>query len=127
MLSSFLVSLLTLHQSHPLSPCLSTHPLPLPCPVIPLHWSIEPSQDLSSHSCPTRPSSATMQLEPWVPPCVLFRWLFSPWEFWWYWLVHIVLPMGLQTTSAPWVLSLAPPLGTLCSVQWLAVSIHYTL
>ena len=42
-----------------------------------------------------------------------------------YWLVHIVVPpMGLQTPSAPWVLSLAPSLGTLCSVQWMAVSIH---
>ena len=41
-----------------------------------------------------------------------------------YWLVHIVVPpMGLQTPSAPWVLSLAPSLGTLCSVQWMAVSI----
>jgi hypothetical protein len=29
-----------------------------------------------------------------------------------YWLVHIVVPpIGLQTPSAPWVLSLAPPLG----------------
>ena len=26
--------------------------------------------------------------------------------------------------SAPWVLSLVPPLGTLCLVQWLAESIH---
>ena len=32
--------------------------------------------------------------------------------------------MGLQTPSAPWVLSLAPPLGTLCSVQWLTESIY---
>jgi hypothetical protein len=32
--------------------------------------------------------------------------------------------MGRQTPSALWVLSLVPPLGTLCSVQWLAVSIH---
>ena len=32
--------------------------------------------------------------------------------------------MGLQTPSAPWVLSLVSPLGTLCSVQWLAESIH---
>jgi hypothetical protein len=40
-------------------------------------------------------------------------------------LVYIVVPpMGLQTPSAPWVLSLVPPLGTLCSVQWLALSIH---
>jgi hypothetical protein len=44
---------------------------------------------------------------------------------WRYWLVHIVVPpMGLQTPSAPCVLSLAPSLGTLCSVQWMAVSIH---
>jgi hypothetical protein len=32
--------------------------------------------------------------------------------------------MGLRNPSAPWVLSLAPSLGTLCSVQWMAVSIH---
>ena len=39
-------------------------------------------------------------------------------------LVDIVLlPMGLQTPSAPLVLSLAPPLGSLCSVQWLAANI----
>jgi hypothetical protein len=36
----------------------------------------------------------------------------------------VVLPMGLQTPSAPSNLSLAPPLGTPCSVQWLAESIH---
>jgi hypothetical protein len=23
-----------------------------------------------------------MRLEPWVPPCVLFGWWFSPWELW---------------------------------------------
>jgi hypothetical protein len=34
-----------------------------------------------------------------------------------YWLVHIVIPsMGLQTPSTPSVLSLHPPLGTLCLV-----------
>jgi hypothetical protein len=26
-------------------PCSSTHPLPLPDPGIPLHWSIKPSKD----------------------------------------------------------------------------------
>jgi hypothetical protein len=36
----------------------------------------------------------------------------------------LVPPMGLQTPSAPFVLSLVPPLRTLCSVQWLAVSPH---
>jgi hypothetical protein len=66
-----------------------------------------------------------MQLEPWVPPCVLFGWWFSPWKLLGVWLVDIVvLPMGLQTLSATSVLSLAPPLGTLCSVQWLNESIH---
>ena len=35
-----------------------------------------------------------------------------------------VLSMGLQTPSAPSVLSLTPPLGTRYSVQWLAASIH---
>jgi hypothetical protein len=69
-----------------------------------------------------------MQLEPWVPPCILFGWWFSPWELWGYWLVHIVFPpMGLQTPSAPWVLSLAPSLGTLCSIQWMSVSIHFCI
>jgi hypothetical protein len=67
-----------------------------------------------------------MQLEPWVPPCVFFGWWFSPRELWGYWLVHIVVsPMGLQNPSAPWVLSLAPTLETLCSVQWMAMSIHF--
>jgi hypothetical protein len=65
-----------------------------------------------------------IQLEPQVSPCVFFYWWFSPWELWGYWLVHIDVPtMGLQTSSAPWVLSLAPSLGTLCSVQWMIVSI----
>jgi hypothetical protein len=35
--------------------------------------------------------------------------------------------MGLETTSASWVLSLAPSWGTLCSVQWMAVSVHFCL
>ena len=54
-----------------------------------------------------------------------FGWWFSPKELWGYWLVHILVPLGgLQTPSAPWVRSLTPSLGTLCSVQWLAVSIQ---
>jgi hypothetical protein len=35
--------------------------------------------------------------------------------------------MGLQNPSVPLVLSLVPPLGTLCSDQWLAASIHYCI
>ena len=55
-----------------------------------------------------------MQLETWVPPCVLLDWWFSPWELRGIWLVDIlVLPMGLQTLSAPSVLPLTPLLGSL--------------
>jgi hypothetical protein len=35
--------------------------------------------------------------------------------------------MGLQTPLTPWELSLAPSLGTLCSVQWMIVSIHFCI
>ena len=39
-------------------------------------------------------------------------------QFWGYWLIHIVVPpIGLQNPLAPWVLSLAPSLGALCSIQ----------
>jgi hypothetical protein len=69
-----------------------------------------------------------MQLETRVPPCVFIDWWFSPRELWGYWLVHIVVTsIGLQTPSAPWVLSLAPSLGTLCSVPWMTVSIHFCI
>jgi hypothetical protein len=92
---------------HP--PCSPNHPLPLPSPGIPLHWGIEPSQDQG----PLLPLMTDLtllciQLEPWVPPCVLYCWWFSPWELWGYWLVHtVVLPLELQTPLFPWVLSLA--------------------
>jgi hypothetical protein len=38
-------------------------------------------------------------------------------------LITVVLPMGLQSPSAPSVLHLTLPLGSQGSVQWLAVSI----
>jgi hypothetical protein len=63
-----------------------------------------------------------MWLGPWVIPCVLFGWWFSPWELWGgggIWLVDIVVPsLGLQTTSTLSVLSLTCQLGTPCPVQW---------
>jgi hypothetical protein len=69
-----------------------------------------------------------MWLEPWAPPCVFFGWWFSPRELWGSWLVHIFVPdRGMQTPSAPWVLSLAPYLGTLCSAQWMTVRIHFCI
>jgi hypothetical protein len=61
-----------------------------------------------------------MWLEPWVYVGSLVGGL-----VWRAWFVDIVvLPMGLQNPSAPSALSLIPPLGTLFSFQWLAVSIH---
>jgi hypothetical protein len=39
----------------------------------------------------------------------------------------VVPPMGLQTPSDPWVLSLTPSLGTPCSIQWMVVSIHFCI
>ena len=74
-----------------------------------------------------------MQLEPWVPPCVLLDWWFSPWELWGregYWLVHIVVPlMGLQTPSTPYVLPLAPSFGesVLSSMDGCEPSLLYSL
>jgi hypothetical protein len=58
------------------------------------------------------------------PMYILFGWWFSPWELWKVWLVDIVvLPMRLQTPSAPSVLALIPPLGSLCqSHVWLHAS-----
>ena len=37
-------------------------------------------------------------------------------------MVHIVRPVEMQTSSAPRVLSLEAPLGTLFSFYWLAVN-----
>jgi hypothetical protein len=129
MLSSFLVSPPKTLSSLPLRFPLLTNP-PTPASLswyshILGHWAFTgpmgspPTDVWQGHPL------IHMQLEPQVPPCVLFSWCFSPWKLWRYWLVHIVVsPMGLQTPSAPWVLSLAPPLGTLCSVQWLVESLH---
>ena len=87
--------------SPPTFPCSPTHPLLLPGPDIHLYWGIEFSQDQG----PVLPLMAVL---------------------WGYWLFHIVVPArGLQTPSAFWVFSLVPSLRILCSVQWMAVSIHF--
>ena len=59
-----------------------------------------------------------------LPNSVLFSRWFSPWEFWGVWLVDlVVLPMGLQTSSAPSVLALTSPLGAHAqSNVWLPAS-----
>ena len=59
-----------------------------------------------------------MQLEQCVPPHVSFAGWFCPWELWGVCLIFIVvLPKGLQTPSAPSVLSLTPPLENPCLIQ----------
>jgi len=55
-----------------------------------------------------------MLLKQWVSPCIFFGWWFGLWELCGVWLVDIVVcSMGLQTPSAPSVLSLTPPLWTM--------------
>jgi hypothetical protein len=115
--------------------CSPVHPLPPPHPLIHLHWGIEPSQD-QGPLIPLMPDKAIL--------CYICSWCHGflhvyslvgglvPGSSGGIWLVlpmglqtsYVVLPMGLQTSSAPSVFSLTPPLGTQCSVQWLAVSIR---
>ena len=101
MLFPFLICPPKTPLSHPSSPFSPTHPLPLPCPGIPLHWGIEPSQSqgrllsLMSHKAIL---------------CYICSWSHGSFHVYslvgglvprnseGYWLVHIVvLPMGLQT------------------------------
>ncbi|EDL27071.1 mCG12966 [Mus musculus] len=129
-LSPFLIPPQKNPLSHPLSPCSLTHPLLLPCPGIPLHLGMESSQD-------QRPLLSLMSLKAIL--CYIFGWRHEflhvyplvglvPGSSGGYWLVHIVVPpIGLQTPSASCVLSLAPPLWNLCSVQWMAVSLHFCI
>ena len=112
--------------------------IPTPSPYSPTHQScflvlafpytgtssLHRTKGLHSHWWPTRPSSATCD---WSQGSLHVYSLVGglvPENSGEYWLVYIVPPMGLPNLSAPWVLSLAPPLGTLCSIQWLAESIH---
>jgi hypothetical protein len=110
------------------SPHTPTHPLPS-CPGIPLHWGIKhpqvqglllllmPDKAILCHICSWRSHGS-------LHPYTLVGGLVPGILGGGCWLSHIVVPpMGLQTPSVPWVLSLAPPLWTLCSVQWLTASI----
>jgi hypothetical protein len=115
---------------HPRSPYLSTtHP---PTPAFLTWYSSTLGHQTLSGPRTSPPSYAQqghplpdMRVDSWVPSCVLFGWWPSSWELRGVWLIDTVAPpMGLQTPSAPSVLSLTPLLGTLCSVQWLAISTY---
>ena len=88
----------------------SPTPLPLPYPPTPTSWpwhspvlrhiKFARPMGLSFHYWLTRSSSDTYAARDMSSGG--------------YWLVHIVVPpIGLQNPLAPWVLSLAPPLGAL--------------
>jgi hypothetical protein len=85
----------------PPPPSLPYPPTPnswLWCSPVLGHIKFARPRDLSSQWWPTRPSSDTYAARD-----------TSSGGFW---LVHIVVPpIGVQTPLAPWVLSLAPPLG----------------
>jgi hypothetical protein len=89
-----------------------------------------------SHTLPHPPSPTTWLCRSPVLRHIKFAWLMGLSFHWWptrpssdsyaardkggggYWLVHIVVPpIGLQIPIASSVLSLAPPLGALCSIQ----------
>jgi hypothetical protein len=65
-----------------------------------------------------------MYLEPWIPPGTLFGWWSSLWENWVVRSDYVVLPMGLQSSSAPPGLPPAPSPGFMIGVWWLAPSIN---
>ena len=135
MLFPFLVSLPPGNTlSHPPSSCFyestppPTHPFPphLSCISYAGASSLHRTKGLPFHWCQIRPSSATYvsgAMDPSMAPYSLIRW-FSLWKFWVVqWVDIAVLPMGFQTPSATSVLFKTPLLGSLCLVQWLAMSI----
>jgi hypothetical protein len=91
--------------------------------------SLPRTKDPSSHNVQQGHSLLHIQLEPWVPSCVLFGWWFSPWELWGagvgqVWLVDTVfLPMRCKPLqllqSFPELLHLGPCAQ---SKGWLQVS-----
>jgi hypothetical protein len=108
----FIRYLFHLHFHIPKVPHTLSHPLPHPptltswlwhSPVL-MHIKFARPMGPAFHWWPTRPSSDTYAARDTSSGG--------------YWLVHIfVPPIGLQIPPAPWVLSLAPPLGALWSIQ----------
>ena len=84
--------------------------------------SLHRTKGLLSYWPQIRPCSAIYAAGAMGPSLWLFGYWFSPWRFWRIWLVEIG-----QTSSAPSVLALTPPMRLLYSVQWLAASIRILL
>jgi hypothetical protein len=104
LLGIFLIYISNAIQKVPntLPPNSPTHPLPLFGPGVPLYWGIKSLQvQWASLSSDGRLGHLSIHMQ------LKSRALG-------YWLVHnVVPPIGLQIPLAPWVLSLAPPLGAL--------------
>jgi hypothetical protein len=111
---SFLLGIFPIYISHAIPKVPYTLPPPLPYPPIPNFWpwcspvlghiKFASPVGLSFQWCPTRPSFDTYAARDTSSGG--------------YWLVHIVVPpIGLQFPLAPWVFSLAPPLGALWSIH----------
>ena len=124
MLSPFLVS--PSKTLIPFSlPHSAIHPLLLPGLGIPLHWGIKPSQDQG----PLLPLMIDKAILCCICGCScgslhvysLVGGLVPGSSGSTGWFILLFLLWGCKP-SAPCVLSLAPPLGTLCSVQWLTLS-----
>jgi hypothetical protein len=105
-----------------------THPLPSLCPDIPLYWGIKPSQDKGPPLSLMPDNDILCYFCSWSHGSLHVYTLVGglvPGTSRGVWLVNIVvLSMGMKTPSAPSVLSLTLLLGTKCSVQWMATSIH---
>jgi hypothetical protein len=104
--SSFTFSMLSQKSPIP-SPPLHYPPSPTSWPwhsPVLRHIKFARPMGLSFHWWPARPSSDTYAARDMSSRG--------------YWLVHIIVPpIGLQIPLAPWILSLAPPLGALWSIQ----------
>jgi hypothetical protein len=87
-------------------PCSPTHPLPLSGPAFPCTGAYDLCKKRVSPPIDERQGHPLLQMQ---------LETHSSGE---YWLVHIVVPLiRLQTPLAPWVVSLAPSLVALCSIQ----------
>ena len=107
--SLFLFVIFFIYISNAIPKVLHILPLPLPYSPTPTFWpscssvlrhiKFARTRGLSFHWWPTRPSTDTYAARDTSSSVG-------------YWLVHIVVPpIGLQIPLAPWILSLAPPLG----------------
>ena len=103
-----------LFKCYPKSPPYLPHPLPYP--PTPTSWPWH--SPVLSHIKFARPKGLSSQWWLIRPSCDTYAARDTSSGGRGYWLVHIVVPpIGLQIPSAPWVLSLVPPLGDLWSIQ----------